>query len=163
MHLDKILDPAAREYRVRYAVATILRDRVVNEGAFKNCFEMEDGDEVVRIILRRGLKNLRLRAALQGSHLINLNEWLVHHPDFAEGFYAPKPPDFLARGNSRNVWRAKGSKEQGRSRQRDSAQLLDCAVPGGTRAATPLRPGRENYRTADPAHLPDPPAPEGYR
>jgi hypothetical protein len=70
MRLPKILDPEARDYRVRYAIVTILRDRIVNEGAFKNCFEMEDGEEVVHIILRRGLKNLGLRAALQNSHLV---------------------------------------------------------------------------------------------
>jgi hypothetical protein len=35
MYLQKVYDPAARMYRARYAIATILRDRVVNEGAFK--------------------------------------------------------------------------------------------------------------------------------
>ena len=69
MYLQKVFDPAARAYRVRYAIANILRDRLVNEGAFKNCLEMEDADEVIRAILRRGLKNPKLRAALERSHI----------------------------------------------------------------------------------------------
>jgi len=90
MRLPKVLDPAARDYRVRYAIATILRDRIANEGAFKNCFEMEDGEEVVYIILRRGLKNPKLRAALLGSHLVNLHQWLAGHPELMEPYYAPE-------------------------------------------------------------------------
>jgi hypothetical protein len=38
---------------------------------------MEDGDEVIRAILRRGLRNPKLRAALESSHLVNLTHWLV--------------------------------------------------------------------------------------
>ena len=100
MNSQKVFDPAAREYRVRYAVRNILRDRIVNEGVFKNCFEMEDGDEVVYNILRRGLKNPILRAALRGSHLVNLNEWLVLHPEFAEAYYAPEQCARLSRNSS---------------------------------------------------------------
>jgi len=88
MYLAKILDPAARDHRVRYVIATVLRDRVVNEGAFNNCFEMGDADQVVYIILRRGLKNPRLRAALLGSHVVNLTQWLISRPAFAEAYYA---------------------------------------------------------------------------
>lgn len=95
--LQKILDPGVREHRARYAIATILRDRIVNEGAFKNCLEIEDGNAVLHIVLRRGLKNPRLRAALQGSHLINLNQWLVIHPGFAEAYYAPGQSALLER------------------------------------------------------------------
>ncbi len=95
MHLPKVLDPAARDYRVRYAIGTILRDRIANEGAFKNCFEMEDGDEVIFIILRRGLKNSKLRAALLNSHLVNLHQWLIGHPDFMEAYYAPEQPALI--------------------------------------------------------------------
>ena len=56
MYLPKIYDQAAHAYRVRYAIANILRDHTANEGAFKGCFEMEDGDGVILAILRRGLK-----------------------------------------------------------------------------------------------------------
>jgi hypothetical protein len=88
MYLPKIYARAAHSYRVRYAISTILRDRIVNEGAFQTCFEMEDGDEVIRAILRRGLKNPRLRAALETSHLVNLTRWLVLNPEYAEPYYA---------------------------------------------------------------------------
>jgi hypothetical protein len=77
MYLPKIYARAAHSYRVRYAISAILRDRIVNEGAFQPCFEMEDGDEVIRAILRRGLRNPKLRAALESSHLVNLTHWLV--------------------------------------------------------------------------------------
>jgi hypothetical protein len=92
MYLPRVYDPAAHGYRVRYAIANILRDHVVNEGAFNNCFEMEDGDEVICAILRRGLKNAKLRAALEGSHLVNLTHWLVLHPEFSEAYHAPEAP-----------------------------------------------------------------------
>ncbi|MGC9159096.1 MAG: hypothetical protein ACP5FH_08895 [Terracidiphilus sp.] len=84
MYLAKVYDPGARAYRVRYAIANILRDRVVNEGAFRCCFEMGDEDEVIRAILRRGLKNPGLRAALGTSHLVDLTHWLARYPDLAE-------------------------------------------------------------------------------
>jgi cystathionine beta-lyase/cystathionine gamma-synthase len=88
MYLAKIYDPEAREHRVRYAIASILRDRVANEGAFKICFEMGDEDAVIRTILRRGLRNLKLRTALERSHLINLTHWLTRYPDLAEAYYS---------------------------------------------------------------------------
>jgi hypothetical protein len=84
----KIYDPAARIHRVRYAIATILRDRLVNEGAFNCCFEMGDEEEVKRIILRRGLKNPKLRSALEKSHLVNITHWLARYPDLAEAYCA---------------------------------------------------------------------------
>jgi hypothetical protein len=87
MYLERLYDPEARSRRIRYAIANILRDRVVNEGAFKVCFEMDD-DEVIRAILRRGLKSPRLYAALQGSHVINLAHWLARYPDLAEAYYS---------------------------------------------------------------------------
>ena len=87
MYLPKIYTPAARSYRVRYAITNIMRDRVVNEGAFKACFEMDDEGEVVCAILRRGLKNLKLRAALEGSHLIDLTEWLTLHSEYSEAYH----------------------------------------------------------------------------
>jgi hypothetical protein len=88
MYLSKVFSPGAMAYRVRYAIANILRDRLRNEGAFRNCFEMEDADEVVLAILRRGLKNHKLRRALEASHLVNLNDWLVLHPEYSEPYYA---------------------------------------------------------------------------
>jgi hypothetical protein len=88
MYLKKVYEPGASEYRVRYAIATILRDRTVNEGAFRVCFEMEDESAVIRAILCRGLKNMRLRAALERSHLINLTHWLARWPDLAEAYAA---------------------------------------------------------------------------
>lgn len=90
MYLSKIYDPAACAYRIRYAITNILRDRVVNEGAFACCFEMEDEDEVILTILRRGLKNPKLLAALENSHIVNLNHWLVLHPEFAEPYHAKR-------------------------------------------------------------------------
>lgn len=86
MYLSKIYDPGALAYRVRYAIANIMRDRIVNEGAFNACFEMDGEDEVVCAILRRGLKNPKLRAALEGSHLINLTHWLIFHPEYSEAY-----------------------------------------------------------------------------
>lgn len=71
----------------------ILRDRVVNEGAFRVCFEMGDQDQVVKTILRRGLKNPRLRTALERSHLIDLTLWLRPYPDLAEAYLATGVPD----------------------------------------------------------------------
>jgi hypothetical protein len=87
MRLPRAYEPGARDYRIRYAIANIMRDRIVNEGAFVNCFEMEDADEVVVAILRRGLKNPKLRAALEGSHIVNLTEWLTEHPEYSEGYH----------------------------------------------------------------------------
>ena len=87
MYLARLYDSDAHLHRVRYAIATILRDRVVNEGAFRVCFEMEDEDAVIRTILRRGLKNPKLRKALEGSHLIDLTKWLARYPDLAEAYF----------------------------------------------------------------------------
>lgn len=86
MYLPKVYNPEARAYRIRYAIANILRDRVANEGAFNVCFEMDGEDEVVLEILRRGLRSVKLRTALRRSHLINLNQWLRLHPDLSEAY-----------------------------------------------------------------------------
>lgn len=99
MYLQKLYDPAACMYRVRYAIATILRDRFANEGAFKCCFEMGDEDKVIRAILRRGLKNPRLRSALETSHLVNITHWLPRFPDLAEAYYATGDQVFGAADN----------------------------------------------------------------
>lgn len=88
MYLARVYEPEATAHRIRYAIANILRDRVVNEGAFRVCFEMGDEDMVTRTILRRGLKNPRLRVALERSHLIDLTHWLARYPDLAEAYVA---------------------------------------------------------------------------
>lgn len=88
MYLRKIYEPAASAHRIRYAIANIVRNRVVNEGAFRVCFEMEDEDAVIRAILRRGLKNPKLRVALEHSQLIDLTRWLTRYADFAEAYIA---------------------------------------------------------------------------
>ena len=90
LNVAKIFDPAACEYRVRYVIRSILRDRIGNEAAFRNCLEMADADQVIQIILRRGLKNQKLRIALHRSHLINLDEWLRGRPAFSEAYYFPE-------------------------------------------------------------------------
>lgn len=87
MYLPKVYDSRASDYRVRYAIANILRDRVVNEGAFNTCFEMDDADQVICAILRRGLRNPKLRIALERSRLVNLVEWLAPRPEFWEAYY----------------------------------------------------------------------------
>jgi len=94
MYRAKLHDPAARAYRIRYAITCILRDRLVNEGAFNVCFEMLDENEVIRAILSRSLKNSRLRTALERSHIVNLPIWLARFPDLAEAYYAieEQPP-----------------------------------------------------------------------
>ncbi|MHB2008834.1 MAG: hypothetical protein ACYCOX_12380 [Acidobacteriaceae bacterium] len=86
MYLPKVYDPNAHAYRVRYAIANILRDRVANEGAFQCSFEMGDEAEVICAILRRGLKNSRLRTALENSHLVSLHRWLAAYPELAEAY-----------------------------------------------------------------------------
>lgn len=86
MYLAKIYAPDAHNLRIRYAIACIMRDRVVNEGAFNVCFEMEDENQVIRTILRRGLKNPKLRMALECSHVIDLTKWLARYPDLAEAY-----------------------------------------------------------------------------
>lgn len=87
MDLPKLYDPSRHDARVRYAIATIRRGRLANEGGFNNCFEMEDRDDVILTILRRGLRNPKLRAALESSHLINLTSWLAPYPELCEAYY----------------------------------------------------------------------------
>jgi len=88
MYRARLYEAEGHLYRVSYAIATILRDRTANEGAFRVCFEMLDEDEVIRAILLRGLKNPRLRRALERSHLVDLTHWLLRFPDLAEAYYA---------------------------------------------------------------------------
>ncbi len=86
MYRAKLYDPEAHSYRIRYAIAAILRDRIANEGAFRVCFEMLDEEEVIRAILFRGLRSPRLRKALERSHIVDLTHWLLRFPDLAEAY-----------------------------------------------------------------------------
>ena len=74
-------------------MSTILRDRIVDEGALKNCFEMGDGDRIILAILRRGLRNRKLRIALERSHVIDLNCWLTHYPEFVMKYQGDVSPE----------------------------------------------------------------------
>lgn len=86
MHRHQLYEVSASDYRIRYAIRTILRDRAPDEGAFKVCFEMEDEELVIRTILRRGIRNRKMRTALERSHLIDLTHWLLRFPDLAEAY-----------------------------------------------------------------------------
>lgn len=88
MDTHRVFEPGAFRYRLQYAIRTILRDRISNEGVFNSCFEMEDADEIIATILRRGLSNRRLRKALEGSHLVNIHQWLIRYPELAGRYYA---------------------------------------------------------------------------
>lgn len=92
MYLPKVYESGACSHRIRYAIDTIMRDRLVNEGAFRVCFEMGDEGLVIETILRRGLINPRLRDALERSHLIELNRWFQAYPDLAEAYLATAVP-----------------------------------------------------------------------
>lgn len=91
LYLAKLYEPSASRRRIRYAIASILRDRLVNEGAFRLCFEMEDESTVVRAILQRGLRRPELRVALEHSHLVDLTHWLQRFPDIAAAWDAMNP------------------------------------------------------------------------
>lgn len=92
MHMKHLYEAGATSRRIRYALANILRDRVVDDGAFRVCFEMEDEDAVIRTILIRGLKNPRLRTALERSHLIDITHWLSRYPDLTEAYLEETHP-----------------------------------------------------------------------
>lgn len=94
MYLPKLYEPAAHDYRVRYAIANIIRGHVANEGAFKNCFEMEDAEDVIRDILRRGLRSKKLRTALERSHLVNFTDWVISRPEFSESYNRAASTDY---------------------------------------------------------------------
>jgi hypothetical protein len=83
MYLPRIYALEEFDYRLRYAIRAILRDSIADEALFNNCFEMGDGERIIVAILRRGLKNPKLRIALERSHLINLNLWLARYPEVA--------------------------------------------------------------------------------
>ena len=117
MYLPKVYDPAAHAYRVRYAIANILRDRVANEGAFNTCFEMDDADEVITAILRRGLKNPMLRAALERSHLIDLTHWLASRPEYSEAYHAEQVQQLEPLGIRRKKERKRTGRNTGSVRK----------------------------------------------
>jgi len=61
-------------YRVKFASACLMRPpKGGMRHSFDNCFEMGDGDEVVRRILRNAKKNPRLAEALRRYRV--LEQW----------------------------------------------------------------------------------------
>lgn len=87
MYLSTLYEPGKTAHRIRYALTTILRDRLANEGAFNICFELEDREMVIRTILARGLRNRNTRTALERSHLVDINAWLMNYPDLLEAYW----------------------------------------------------------------------------
>jgi hypothetical protein len=87
MYTPRLHDFSAQSIRLRYAVTTVLRDRVVNDGKLKNFFEMEDAAEVTTAVLKRGPKKAPLRAILESSQLVNLTSWLTLHAELPEAYY----------------------------------------------------------------------------
>lgn len=57
----------SRSERIDYAVRTITKGGPYTR-TFDTCFEMNDGDAVIHAILRRSLRNAKLRAALEKNH-----------------------------------------------------------------------------------------------
>lgn len=105
MYLRSLYEPGATAHRVRYALTTICRDRTVNEGAFNLCFQMEDRDTVIRTILLRGLRSRNIRTALERSHLIDINSWLMQFPDLLEAYWEVDPGEPSSRNLPRDVER----------------------------------------------------------
>ena len=93
VYRHRLYEASASNYRIQYAVRSILRGRVADGGAFNLCFEMADEERIIRTILRRGLRSRTLRSALEGSHLIDLTHWLQRFPDLAEAYYAEDSSD----------------------------------------------------------------------
>lgn len=58
----KTLNPDNFKYRVNYAAQCFLKD--IKSRGFDNCFEMFDGDAVVVALIRRALKNDKLKQAI---------------------------------------------------------------------------------------------------
>lgn len=58
-----VYDPAQRSYRVRFAIATILREGETSR-RFDTCFEMGDADQVAARVYKRALGNPRLMELL---------------------------------------------------------------------------------------------------
>jgi hypothetical protein len=135
MHLPKLYDASGYDARVRYAIATILRGRVVNEGGFLNCFEMSDRDQVIRTILRRGLRNRTLRAALEASPLINLTEWLLPYPDLWEAYHETPSSERPRRSRSERPRRSR--RVRGPAADLESNMKTDtCPSKGSVRRDT---------------------------
>lgn len=58
----KTLNPDNFKYRVNYAAQCFMKG--IHSRAFDNCFEMFDGDAVVVALMRRALKNDKLKQAI---------------------------------------------------------------------------------------------------
>jgi hypothetical protein len=92
-----LYDPAQFAYRVKYARQCIIRGMEDGTRHFDTCFEMNDGDDVARALLKSGLRNERFREAMYRSRLITLDHWLTQlHPEFADA-YAALDPKYLQR------------------------------------------------------------------
>lgn len=84
MSQSKLYEQGATKHRFRYAIQTLLRDRLCGEGAFNVCFEMQDADTVSAQLFERGERDRRLRVALEKSPLVNPAVWLFPRPAIAE-------------------------------------------------------------------------------
>lgn len=85
-----IYDPssAGRAARVEFLGNAIYRGARESTRNICTCLEMGDDAEVMRAILRRGLKSDKFYAALKSSRLVTLSYWLELHPEFAEPYHA---------------------------------------------------------------------------
>jgi hypothetical protein len=83
-----VYDPAQQTYRVAFAATYIMRGygKTGIDRRFGTCFEMGDGDQVVRRLLKRALRNERLREAMHHSRNVNLSRWIAANPDLREQF-----------------------------------------------------------------------------
>lgn len=92
-----LYDPKQRAYRIQYAQQCIMRGMQSSTRHFDTCFEMGDANEIATALLRRGLKNARLREAMYNSPIVGLDHWLNSlHPEFRDA-YAALDPKYLAR------------------------------------------------------------------
>jgi hypothetical protein len=60
----KVYNPAAFRYRVEYAARNLVKG-TTDSRQFDTCFEMNDGDAVTAAIVKRALKNPKLKTALR--------------------------------------------------------------------------------------------------
>lgn len=95
--MHDVYDPKQRAYRIQYAQQCIMRGMESTTRTFDTCFEMGDGHEVALALLRRGLKNEKLREAMYRSRIVGIDQWLnVAHPEFRDQ-YAAINPKYLER------------------------------------------------------------------
>jgi hypothetical protein len=84
-----LYDPEQIAYRIQYARQCILRGMESGSRHYDTCFEMGDGDEVVRALLRAGLKSERFRKAMLESRIApSLTYALTKFPEFRDAYAA---------------------------------------------------------------------------